>query len=140
MATLTTSNSFEPEDPRADTDGYPTPAGYRILVRLPAQSDQITMASGVKIYKPQTALDPERHLAQTAQVVAIGRDAYHGRVTGNGVNVDFPNGPWVRVGDYVSFSKYAGTRYLIRDREVRLINDDEVQAVVPNPEILKSAS
>jgi co-chaperonin GroES (HSP10) len=45
----------------------------------------------------------------------------------------FPTGPWCKVGDWVVFRAYSGTRVKIHGREFRLINDDTVEAVVEDP-------
>jgi co-chaperonin GroES (HSP10) len=45
----------------------------------------------------------------------------------------FPNGPWCKEGDFVITRAYAGTRFKIHGREFRLINDDQVEAVVQDP-------
>jgi co-chaperonin GroES (HSP10) len=46
----------------------------------------------------------------------------------------FPNGPWCKAGDWIIFGRYAGARIPIDGGEIRLLNDDEVLAVVNSPE------
>ena len=46
----------------------------------------------------------------------------------------YPSGPWCKVGDWVVFARYAGSRIEIDGGEVRLLNEDEVLATVKNPE------
>ena len=46
----------------------------------------------------------------------------------------FPEGPWCKVGDWVVFARYAGSRIKIEGGEVRLLNDDEILATIKNPE------
>ena len=41
--------------------------------------------------------------------------------------------PWCKVGDWVVFARYAGSRIQIDGGEVRLLNDDEVLATVEDP-------
>ena len=41
--------------------------------------------------------------------------------------------PWCKVGDWVVFARYAGSRIEIDGGEVRLLNDDEVLATVQDP-------
>ena len=45
----------------------------------------------------------------------------------------YPNGPWCKVGDWVVFARYAGSRIEIDGGEVRLLNEDEVLATVEDP-------
>ncbi len=44
-----------------------------------------------------------------------------------------PSGPWCKVGDWVVFRAYSGTRMKMYGQEFRLINDDTVEAVVDDP-------
>jgi len=45
----------------------------------------------------------------------------------------FPNGPWCKIGDYVVFAAYSGTRVSVNGVEYRLMNDDSIEAVVADP-------
>ena len=45
----------------------------------------------------------------------------------------FPSGPWCKVGDYVMFRMNTGTRFKVNGKEFRLMNDDSIEAVVPDP-------
>jgi co-chaperonin GroES (HSP10) len=46
----------------------------------------------------------------------------------------FPNGPWCKEKDWVIFGRYAGARFKIDGGEVRILNDDEVIAVIQDPD------
>ena len=46
----------------------------------------------------------------------------------------FPNGPWCKKNDWIIFGRYAGSRFGIEGGEVRILNDDEIIAVVKDPE------
>jgi co-chaperonin GroES (HSP10) len=46
----------------------------------------------------------------------------------------FPNGPWCKEGDWVIFARYGGSRLNIEGGEIRVLNDDEILAVVNDPE------
>ena len=46
----------------------------------------------------------------------------------------FPTGPWCKIGDWIIFARYAGSRLAIEGGEVRLLNDDEVLGTIDNPE------
>ena len=45
----------------------------------------------------------------------------------------FPNGAWCKKDDWIIITKYAGARLSIDGGELRIINDDEVLAVVEDP-------
>ena len=60
-------------------------------------------------------------------VVSLGPDAY--------ADPDkFSDGPWCKEGDWVIFGRYAGARFRIEGGDMRLLNDDEILAVIDNPE------
>ena len=63
----------------------------------------------------------------------IGPDAYKDKAR-------FPEGPWCKEKDWVLFAKYAGSRIKIDGGELRLLNDDEVLAVVEDPEDILHAT
>jgi len=60
-------------------------------------------------------------------VLKVGSLAY-------GDKVKFPSGPWCGEKDWIVFSRYAGSRFKIDGGEVRILNDDEVIAVIQDPE------
>jgi co-chaperonin GroES (HSP10) len=47
--------------------------------------------------------------------------------------VSFRRAPWCKEGDFVLVRAYSGTRFKIHGREFRLLNDDQVEAVVEDP-------
>jgi co-chaperonin GroES (HSP10) len=92
-------------------DRLPDPTGWRILV-LP--------------YKGQ-GISPRGYTTVTALVLKVGPDAYRDKDR-------FPNGPWCKKSDWIIFGRYAGSRFGIEGGEVRILNDDEIIAVVKDPE------
>ena len=66
-------------------------------------------------------------------VLKIGPDAYKDKER-------FPEGPWCKEKDWVLFAKYAGSRIKIDGGELRLLNDDEVLAVIDDPEDILHAT
>jgi co-chaperonin GroES (HSP10) len=50
----------------------------------------------------------------------------------------FPAGAWCKTGDWVIFARYAGSRFRIDGGEVRILNDDEILAVIGDPEDILS--
>lgn len=99
----------------------PKPQGYRLLVAAAKVED-----------KKGSVLLPEqyRSLEDTASiigcVISMGKDAY-------GDAKKFPNGPYCKVGDWIMYRSYSGTRFRLGDAELRLINDDQVEATVEDP-------
>jgi co-chaperonin GroES (HSP10) len=61
-----------------------------------------------------------------AVVLDIGPEAYKDKAK-------FPSGPWCKIGDYVLIRAYAGTRFKVYGKEMRLINDDSIEGVVADP-------
>ena len=79
------------------------------------------------IYLGESTLEKQQVASQCGNVLAVEPDAY-------GDKERFPDGPWCKVGDWVMFARYAGSRIKIEGGEVRLLNDDEVLATIKNPE------
>ncbi|SVB28054.1 uncharacterized protein METZ01_LOCUS180908 [marine metagenome] len=75
----------------------------------------------------QDTLERQQVASQCGNVLAVGPHAYKDKDR-------FPQGPWCKVGDWVMFARYAGSRIKIEGGEVRLLNDDEVLATIKNPE------
>jgi co-chaperonin GroES (HSP10) len=100
----------------------PEPSGYKLLCALPEVEDKYE--SG--ILKADTTVRVEEHSTVVLFVLKSGPQAY--------ADMDkFPSGPWCKEGDFVITRAYAGTRFKIHGREFRLINDDQVEAVVQDP-------
>ncbi len=100
----------------------PEPSGYKILCALPEVEDKFE--SG--ILKADSTVKVEEHSTTVLFVVKLGPQAY--------ADMDkFPSGPWCKQGDFVITRAYSGTRFKIHGREFRLINDDQVEAVVEDP-------
>ena len=41
--------------------------------------------------------------------------------------------PWCKEGDWIVMRAYSGTRLRIHGKELRIINDDSVEAVIEDP-------
>ena len=101
----------------------PQPTGWRMLV-LPFKMKETTKGG---IIMGQDTLEKQQVASQCGNILAMGPDAY-------GDKKRFPDGPWCKVGDWVMFARYAGSRIKIEGGEVRLLNDDEDLATIKNPE------
>jgi co-chaperonin GroES (HSP10) len=100
----------------------PEPSGYRLLIAIPEVKE--TTDGGV--YIPDKLKDAEQTASIIGFVVKVGPEAYSDEAK-------FPRGPWCKAGDFVIFRSYSGTRFRLRGKEFRLINDDTVEAVVDDP-------
>ena len=104
----------------------PQPSGYRILCAIPEVED--AYESG--ILKADATMNFEERLATVLFVVDLGPDCYNDPVK-------FPTGPWCKKGDFILVRPNSGSRLLIHGREFRIINDDNVEAVVDDPRGIK---
>lgn len=100
----------------------PKPVGYRVLIALPTIEEKYE--SG--LVKADRTLHEERILSTMGVVLDMGAEAYSDKER-------FPTGPWCKVGDFVMFRPNSGTRFKVNGQELRLLNDDSIEAVVPDP-------
>ena len=101
----------------------PQPTGWRILI-LPFKMKEKTKGG---ILMGQDTLEKQQVASQCGNVLAMGPDCYRDKNR-------YKQGPWCKVGDWVMFARYAGSRIKIEGGEVRLLNDDEILATIKNPE------
>jgi len=101
----------------------PQPTGWRILV-LPFKMGEKTKGG---ILMGQDTLEKQQVASQCGNVLAMGPDCYQDKDR-------YRQGPWCKVGDWIMFARYAGSRIKIEGGEVRLLNDDEILATIKNPE------
>ncbi len=101
----------------------PDPTGWRLLV-LPYKGQGKT--KGGIILADQT-MEERSYTTVTGLVLKIGPDCYKDETR-------YPNGPWCKKGDWIIFGRYAGSRFGIEGGEVRILNEDEIIAVVKDPE------
>ncbi len=104
------------------TTQLPVPQGYRLLIGIPEVEEKT--AGG--IIKTDQLRETEAVSSVVGFVMAMGPDAYSDKKR-------FPSGPWCKDGDFVLFRAFQGTRIKVHGQELRLINDDTVEAVVDDP-------
>jgi|TARA_R110000851_G_scaffold26334_1_gene74801 co-chaperonin GroES (HSP10) len=104
-------------------DMIPTPVGYRVLIALPQVEE--TFQDSALVKSSQTRHE-EHVMSIIGLVVDVGEQAYADKDR-------FPTGAWCKQGDYVMFRANSGTRFKVGGTEYRLMNDDSVEAVVPDP-------
>jgi len=90
------------------------PLGDKILVKR-LEAEEKTKSG---IFLPESA----KEKPQQAEVLAVGE----GRLLDNGKRVEFQ----VKVGDRVLIGKWGGTELKIQDKEVLVLSEDDVLAVV----------
>lgn len=110
------------QEPAAKASQLPKPTGFQVLIMLPEVEE--TTAGG--IYKGDDEIERERVSSIVGFVLKMGPDCYKDQRK-------FPNGPYCKEGDWVMFRAYTGTRFKIHGKELRLLNDDSVQAVIDDP-------
>ena len=101
----------------------PTPTGWRLLL-LPYRGKGKTEGG---ILLPDAVIDRESLATVCGFVLKLGPLAYEDKEK-------FPSGAWCQEKDWVIFGRYAGSRFKIDGGEVRILNDDEIIAVIQDPE------
>lgn len=118
---------LKPAEPEYDVDAcLPMPKGYRLLIAMPQAE---TTFGDTGLVKSAQTVQHEQIMSIVGLVVDMGESAYKDENR-------FPDGPWCEVGDYVMFRANSGTRFKFGDVEYRLMNDDSVEAVVPEPKAI----
>jgi co-chaperonin GroES (HSP10) len=106
----------------------PEPAGWKILIEMPKVQEKTDGG----ILRP----DNLRALEETASILGyvrkMGNLAYKDKDK-------FPDGPWCKVGDWVMFRSYSGTRFKIDGQEFRVVNDDTIDGVVSDAKSFRRA-
>ena len=111
----------EYESAEQKAKSLPYPRGWRLLCALVDATEKYD--SG--ILKADKTMQTEELTSPVLFVVDMGPTAYDPE--------KFPEGPWCQKGDFVITRPYSGTRIKIHGKEFRLINDDQVEAVVEDP-------
>jgi len=101
----------------------PEPTGYRLLCVVPDVNETFENSN---IIKADTFMKNEEHATTVLFVLKVGPDAYKD-------TAKFPTGPWCKEGDFVLVRTYSGTRFKIYGKEFRILNDDQIDAVVQDP-------
>jgi co-chaperonin GroES (HSP10) len=101
----------------------PEPSGYKLLCILPEVTETY---EGSSLLKPSEFMRREEQTTAVLFVVKVGPDAYKDAAK-------FPTGPWCKAGDFVMVRTYTGTRFKMYGKEMRLINDDQIEGVVQDP-------
>ena len=111
-----------PEQTKEYLEMIPNPVGYRMLVR-PYSGPKKTKGG---IALSDKTLETIEMTTVVGLVVKMGDLCYQDKDK-------FPNGPWCKEGQFIIYGRYAGARFKTKFGEHRIINDDEVLAVVDDP-------
>jgi len=101
----------------------PEPVGYKILCAVPEVEATF---DGTSIERPQVVVDQEKLATVVLFVLRMGKECYSDKSK-------YPEGAWCKIGDFVLARQYSGTRFKIYGKEFRLLNDDQIEAVVKDP-------
>ena len=112
----------EPKKEKDVKSLLPQPTGWRILV-LPFRMNEKTKGG---LIMNESTLEKQQVGSQVGNVLAMGPESYTGKRFEK-------SGPWCKLGDWVVFARYSGSRIQIEGGEVRLLNDDEILATVKDP-------
>lgn len=133
-------STYDRQDPLGEVFGSHlnfsgiTPVGNKILIKLAVPADLVrAKTSGLHI--PESVEERYVNAGVAAQVIQIGSGAYAEKY--------FPEGPWCKAGDWVVMSPYTGTRIhatMEEGSDYRLIQDDTIQGLVPNPDFVTRGS
>ena len=107
---------------RSKASQVPKPRGWKILCVLVDVDN--TYESG--LLKAQETVQNEEIMSPVLFVMELGELAYQDKEK-------FPTGAWCKEGDFILTRPYTGTRVKIHGKEFRLLNDDQVEAVVQDP-------
>ncbi len=118
---------LNPENIKSQESQLPEPSGWRLLV-LPFTPREKTKG-GILI--AQESLEKLRIATNCGYVLKMGPLAYQDKEK-------YPTGPWCKIGQWVIFARYAGSRLPIEGGEVRILNDDEVLGTIEDPESVLS--
>lgn len=101
------------------------PLGTRVLVQLRTVRSRTN--AGIILAEDTKAFN--KSIAQVAKVVALGPLAYRNRDTMD----RWPEGEWVKIGDYVRVPKYGGDRF---EREIPRTDDTAIFCIFSDHEII----
>ena len=110
------------EKQKKELEKVPNPSGYRITL-FPLKLDSKTKSG---IILTDDTVQESQLTTNICKVLKVGPDAYKDKDK-------FPTGPWCKQDDWVLITRYAGSRIRIDGGELRIINDDEILAVIDDP-------
>ena len=110
------------EKKKNEVEKIPQPSGWR-MVLFPLKLQGKTKGG---VLLTDDTVTESQVTTNICKVLKMGPECYKDKEK-------FPSGPWCKEGDWVLITRYAGSRILIDGGELRIINDDEILAVVDDP-------
>jgi len=107
---------------KKELEKIPQPCGFRIVL-FPLKLESKTSAG---IHLTDDTVEQSQIMTNVCKVLKLGKSSYKDKTR-------FPDGPWCKEGDWVLITRYAGSRIRIDGGELRIINDDEILAVIDDP-------
>ena len=130
------------EEEREDPKPLPRVVGWNVLVRPLA----IRRKTKGGIHLPDKMRDDLQQVTTVGRVLAVGplafqrKDMYQRRQREIPLGEDKTNyeeyfefSPWYGVGDFVTYARYAGVKYVYRGVKLILMQENEVQMVINSP-------
>lgn len=130
-------------DPTTNTDpvsekeflrDLPVPLYWRVIIS-PSRPKEETRGG---IYIPKANQETQEILNCVGKILALGH--YAGadiRLGGDGKD---PGPLFPKVGDTIFYGQHAGQRMLYRGCKIIILNDDEILAIVPNPDTVTTSA
>ena len=119
----------KPYKTKKEIGKVPNPTGFRIVL-FPLLLERKTKAG---LHLTDETITEAQIATNVCRVLKVGPDAYKDKER-------YPNGAWCKVTDWVLITKYAGARIRIEGGELRIVNDDEILAVIDHPKDILPAS
>lgn len=110
--------------------------GYLVCLKIYVRPDhikEIKVAGGgtQKLYIPEQAQAEDKFQSVAALVIGVGPQAYRGK---NADGSDrYPEGPWCRVGDWVTIPRYEAHMFSFRGVALAILPDDKIMAIIKDP-------
>ena len=111
-----------PEKQKKELEKVPTPTGFR-MVLYPLKLESKTSGG---LHLTDETVEQSQIATNVCKVLKMGPSCYKDKER-------FPQGPWCKEGNWVLITRYAGSRIRIEGGELRIVNDDEILAVIDDP-------
>jgi chaperonin GroES len=100
----------------------PRPLNWKVLV----QPHQVRLKTKGGLHLPSVSKDNEEYLTAHGRIASMGDLAFKDRDTGESWKMETP-----KVGDRVTYGKYAGQKVTVNGVRLLLLNDDELTSILP---------
>ena len=111
-----------PEKQKKELEKVPEPTGWR-MVLYPLKLKNKTSGG---LHLTDDTVEQSQVATNVCKVLKMGPSCYKEKEK-------FPDGPWCKEGNWVLITRYAGSRIRIEGGELRIVNDDEILAVIDDP-------